>query len=520
MPSLILDLLIQIIKGEQKMKISAGQSGKFLQQHDFNGLLRDDEYKKMSPELESLGKRKDVDSEILQRAYDREDEERDLRVLDAYNRFEAGLQGILTKPETGVMQRKAGAAQSAVFEVNDYFAGEGGRLCDELPDDECRERFMDILASRRQTAINAVAQHQSQQYQNWKERTAAETIDSVLKGVNISPDAASLMHGERLLEGAILRLYRGCSPELLTLRLNAAKQAMYGGAIETIASSDPITALIVAESWKEQLGEQNYVILKEKLEPKARNQSLKMEFYSLRNLEGAALDAELADIVDQEMREELSDMILADRLRQEVQENRAEVERVNNISRELFQKYVQGTLGVEDLVDCGLSGEQRAIWRLIFSNSNEENSDESMLRVVDSIVTQEINEEHQIYISVAEGLDKIDASLLAVLFSLKENPESKLIIKGLEDIAESNLTAGGNTEDHAAAIRDFLHRVVVKVGKGEPFSITSMRNEVVKDHFGGQSNKIVTKKPETKEEAVLPKEARAQAGDEQAEKAE
>ncbi|GKT14608.1 hypothetical protein ADUPG1_004047, partial [Aduncisulcus paluster] len=76
---------------------------------------------------------------------------------------------------------------------------------------------MDILESRRRTAVDAVARHQSQEYQNWKEATAAATIDSVLKAVNLSPDAASLKHWERLLEGAILRLYRGNNPELLQL---------------------------------------------------------------------------------------------------------------------------------------------------------------------------------------------------------------------------------------------------------------------------------------------------------------
>lgn len=474
------------------MKISAGQDGKFLQQHGFQGLLNDEKHKAISPELENLGKRKGVDGAILQRAYDREDEERDLRVLDAYNRFEAGLQDILTTPETGVMQRQGGAAQSAVFEVNDYFAEQGGRLRDKLPDDECRERFMDILGSRRQTAISAVAQHQSQEYQNWKERTAVETIDSVLKGVNISPDAVSLMHGESLLEGAILRLYRGSNPELLAMRLSAAKQAMYAGALETIGSRDPVTALIVADSWKEQLGEYNYELLKEKLEPRARNQSLKMEFYSLRNLDGAALDAELADIVDQEMREELSDMILADRMRHEIQEKMFEMDRINLTSRELFQKYIQGSLNVEDIVDCGLSTELRAIWRVIFSNVIEQNSDESLLSTVDSVVTGGIGEEYQIYALMADGLDKIDASLLATLFNFKDNPEAKLIINGLKEISESKESAGGDMGDHAAAVRDFLHRIMVLVGKGKPFSITSLRNDVIKDYFEGKTAKTVS----------------------------
>ncbi|CCO23102.1 hypothetical protein [Maridesulfovibrio hydrothermalis] len=487
------------------MKISTGENGKFMQQSP-DGLFAGDKTKSISPDLENLTRKEGLDADILQRAHDREEEERDLRVLDAYNRFEAGLQDILTTPETGLMQRQAGAAQSAVFEVNDYFTEAGGRLRDELPDDECRERFMDILASRRKTAINAVARHQSQEYQNWKDRTAGETIDSVLKAVNICPDAASLMHGEKLLEGAMLRLYRGSNPELLELRLVSAKQAMYAGALETIGLKDPVTALIVAESWKEQLGMHNYELLREKYAPSARNQSLKMEFKTLRNLTDEEVQAELADIADQDMREELADMLLADRMRKRTLEERNEEERLNAINRHLFKRFTSGTLTVEEILDSGLSSGQRATWRIIFSRKGELAQDNALLSVVDAITAKEIVEEHQIYAAVTEGLGEMDAFMLAGLFRLKDNPEARLMVNGLCEISEANESISGDEEGHAAAVRDFMNRIASRINKGESFSITKVRNDVIKDHFEGRKagpvQQAVEKGPEESQEMV------------------
>ncbi|GKT30279.1 hypothetical protein ADUPG1_001462, partial [Aduncisulcus paluster] len=87
----------------------------------------------ISPELEKLSVSENIEPELLQRARDREEEERDLRVLDAYNRFESGLQEILANPESGLMELRAGDAQSAVFEVNDYFTEEGGVCATDCP---------------------------------------------------------------------------------------------------------------------------------------------------------------------------------------------------------------------------------------------------------------------------------------------------------------------------------------------------------------------------------------------------
>ena len=424
------------------MKISAGENGSFLNDVDAEGLFIKGKSKMVSPELKSLEKRKGVTNEIIQRAYDREDEERDLLVLDAYNRFESGLQELLNT----VMQREAGAAQSSVYEVKDYFMAEGDRIRDELPDDSCRELFMDILASRYKTAINAIAQHQSQQYQSWKERTASETIDSILEAVKISPDAATLKHGERLLEGAVLRLYRGSSKELLAMRLASAKETMYCGALETIGSRDPITALIVADGWREQLGSHNYEMLKEKLDPQARNQSIKMEFHSLRSLEGEELQVELDDVVDQNMRDELADMINADHLCRQQMDEKADKDRTNLIFRELFQRYTKGILTVEDIIDSGLSGPHRSMWRSILSNAANGNEDAALLDVVKSVVRVETTEEYQVYTALTEGLGKADASLLATLVNFKDHPEAKLIINGLQDISESVIADGGNEE--------------------------------------------------------------------------
>lgn len=463
------------------MIIVNSKSDNFLIGQGADGLFGVEKESNISPNLEMLAGCDGVDSELFQRARDREDEERDLRVLDGYNRFEAGLQEILVNPESGLMELRAGDAQLAVFKVNDYFAEEGGRLRDSLPDDECRTRFMDILESRRKTAVEAVARHQSQEYQNWKERTAADTIDSVLKAVNLSPDAASLMHGEGLLEGAILRLYRGSNPELLQLRLITAKQAMYAGALETIGMKDPVTALIMCESWKEQLGEAYHEQLHDLFEPLARNQTMKQEFYFLRNMDEEQLEAELEDLKDEDMRRELSEMLAADaELRERLQQQTVE-ERVNMACRELFKKFVDGDLTVESILDSGLDGEMRSLWLLIFSRKGEKGSDEVLIKVVQGLINDEISAEFQIHGAIVDGLGEMDASMLASLFMLKENPESRLMVNGLSEICEPSVS--GDQRDQAAAIRDFLNRVTVLVSKGESFSVTKIRNEVVADHF-------------------------------------
>ncbi|WP_203544793.1 hypothetical protein [Desulfovibrio sp. JC010] len=465
------------------MKVVNSKGGNFLKGLDEDGLFGSEREPSMSPQMESLRSLEKVEPELLQRARDREEEERDLRVLDAYNSFEAGLQEILANPEYGVMQLRAGDAQSAVFEVNDYFTEEGGSLRDELPDDECRTRFMDILESRRRTAIDTVARHQSQEYQNWKESTAAATIDSVLKAVNLSPDAASLMHGEALLEGAIMRLYRGSNPELLQLRLITAKQAMYAGALETIGGKDPVSALIMTDSWKEQLGEANYERLRGLFEPLARNQSMKQEFYFLRNMDDEQIEAELHDLKDDDMRRELAEMLIADRQLRERAERNAAEERINMACRVLFKRFVDGVLSSEDILDSGLDAEMRSLWMHIFSCKGEKGSEDVLIKVVEAVINDEISEEYQIYAAIVQGLAEADASLLAALFTFKDNPEARLMVNGLREIGERSTTASDDRRDHAAAIRDFLQRVAVMLSKGETFSVTKVRNEVIADHF-------------------------------------
>ncbi len=465
------------------MKIVNSKGADFLKGLEAGEFLGTAKEPGMSPDLELLTARDGINPDLLQRARDREEEERDLRVLDAYNRFEIGLQEILRDPETGVMELRAGEAQAGVFVVNDYFAEEGGRLRDELPDDECRVRLMDILESRRKTAVDAVARHQSQEYQNWKETTAAQTIDSVLKAVNISPDASSLKHGEQLLEGAIMRLYRGSNPELLQLRLLTAKHAMYAGALETIGIKDPVSALIMVESWKEQLGNMHYERLHELFEPLARNQHMKQEFHSLRYMEGEQLQAELADLRDDDMRRELAEMVEADRTLRERAELNFKAERLNILCRELFKRFLEGQLTAEDILDSGLEPEMRSRWLLIAGSKVESGSDEMLISIVQGIIADEITEEHQIYAAVVDGLGEVDASALAALFMFRKHPEIRLMINGLREIGERCAAVSGDQRDHGAAIRDFLQRVAAKAGKGDLFSVTTIRNEVMDDHF-------------------------------------
>ncbi|WP_415715297.1 hypothetical protein [Maridesulfovibrio sp.] len=488
------------------MKVVNSKVGNFLKGQSDEGLFGSEKEPGMSPELEKLAAREGVDPVLVQRARDREEEERDLRVLDAYNRFESGLQEILLDPESGLMLLRAGEAQSAVFKVNDYFTEEGGRLRDELPDDECRTRFMDILESRRRTAVDAVARHQSQEYQNWKESTAAKTIDSVLKGVNLCPNAASLSYGERLLEGAVLRLYRGSNPELLQLRLITAKQSMYAGALESIGEKDPVSALIMTESWKEQLGAERYEFLHEMFEPQARNQHMKQEFHLLRNMEDEQLEAELHDLKDDDMRRELAEMIRADReLRRKVEEQ-AEEERMNLICRGLFKRFVDGVLSVEDILDSGLKDELRSMWLGIFSRKGVKGSDEALIKVVAGVIDDEISEEYLIYGAVLDGLSEADAALLAALFMFKDNPESRLMVNGLREIGARSEAVSADQRDQAAAIRDFIHRVAALIGKGEPFSVIKVCNEIIADHF---ANGLAVKEIETGQRKVSEHESSA-----------
>jgi hypothetical protein len=472
------------------MKVVNPKGSNFLKGQSEEGLFGPEKETRMSPELERLAAIGGVDPDLLKRARDREEEERDLRVLDAYNRFESGLYNILADPKSGIMQLRAGDAQSAVFEVNDYFTEEGNRLCDELPDDDCRSRFMDILESRRKTALDAVARHQSQEYQNWKESTAAATIDSVLKGVKLSPDSASLMHGELLLEGAILRLYRSSNLELTQLRLIAAKQSMYAGALETIGANDPISALIMVDSWKEQLGEEYYEQLLEKFKPLARNQSIKQEFYSLRGMDDEQIEAELKDLKDEDMRREISEMLSVDRELRARTDRIAQEEQRNAACRELFKKFVEGVLSTEDILDSGLDAEMRSLWLLIFGRKGEKGSDEALMKVVNGLICDAISEERQIYAAIVGGLGEMDAALLIAMFEFRDNPESRLAINGLREISERGAVVSCEVRDLAAAVRDFLNRVAALIAKGEPFSVTRVRNEVIADHFtkgqGGQ----------------------------------
>lgn len=465
-------------------KISAGGMGKFsAEQGRIDILGQDGRSSSVSPDVALLLGKKDIAPELIRRAHDRQDEERDLRVLDAYNSFETGLQEILNSPKTGVMQQQAGAAQNATNEVNEYFSGEGGKFLDNLPDDESRLRLTVLLNSRRKTAINLVAQHQSQEYQNWKDKTACDTIDSVLKSVNLSPDYATLVHGENLLEGAVLRLYRGSDPEVLNHRLGSAKQAMYAGAIESIGAKDPISALIVTESWKDRFTDEVYAQLVEKLKPLAWNQNIKQEYGLLRGLSEEEVAANIEDIFDPSMQQELVEMLRADKLQQAATEKKAEDERLNIMNRDLFQKYNGGSLTPEVITDSGLPVQFRQLWRSIIEREDKMGEDGSFIAAVDGITSRTITVEYQIYLLMGSGLGAGDASMLATLFSIRDNPQAKLILNCLKDLAEANQQAGGEVEDYAAAIRDLLNRVLYLLQKGEVFSITAIRNEVRDDYF-------------------------------------
>ncbi|SMF32541.1 hypothetical protein [Desulfovibrio gilichinskyi] len=466
-------------------KISAGGMGKFSAKQGRSDILGPDgRSSRVSPEVELLLSRKDIAPELIRRAHDRQDEERDLRVLEAYNSFETGLQEILNSPKTGVMQQQADAAQNATNEVNDYFSEEGGKLLDKLPDDEARSRLTALLNSRRKTAINLVAQHQSQEYQNWKDKTARDTIDSVLKSVNLSPDFATLAHGEHLLEGAVLRLYRGSDPEVLNHRLSSAKQAMFAGAIESIGSKDPISALIVASSWQDRFSEEAYAQLVEKLKPLAWNQNLKQEYASLRGLSDEEVAANIEDIVDPAMQQELVEMLRADKFQQEATAKKAKDARLSILNRNLFQQYSDGSLTPEVITDSGLPVQFRQLWRRVIEREDTSGEDGPFIAVVDGITSHTITAEYQIYSLMAVGLGAGDAAMLATLFGVRDNPQAKLIMNCLKDLAEANQQAGGEVEDYATAIRDLLNRILYLLQKGEVFSITAIRNEVSDDYFG------------------------------------
>ncbi|WP_051677122.1 hypothetical protein [Maridesulfovibrio frigidus] len=467
-------------------KVSAGGFGKFAgESNPGPGIVLGgtNGQKKVSPEVELLLGNKEIAPELLQRARDRQDEERDLRVLDAYNTFEIGLQEILNSPETGVMQRMEGAAQTATSEVNDYFAEEGGKLLDKLPDEEACERFMGILNSRRKTAINIVAQHQSQEYQSWKDKTARDTIDSVLRSVNMSPDRASLEHGERLLEGAVMRLYLGSNPAVLAQRLGSAKQAMFAGAIEAIGANDPISALIVAASWKQRFSEEAYAQLVTKLNPFAWNQSLKQEFAALRTLGDEEVEKNIKAITDTAMQDELREMLRADKVQQAAMAKKAEDDKLNGLNRALFQQYTEGKLNPEIITDSGLPLLFRQVWRKILERRDRVGGDGPFLTAVNGITSRQIVVEYQIYTMIAGGLGVTDAAMLVGLFGMRDAPQAKLIMNSLRDIADAAKLAGSDTEDHGAAVRDLLHRVQYYLQKGEVFSITGIRNEVIDDYF-------------------------------------
>ncbi len=479
-------------------KISAGGMGKFSVEQGRSDILGPDGRSgSVSPEVELLLSKKDIAPELIRRVHDRQDEERDLRVLDAYNSFEAGLQEILNSPKTGVMQQQAEAAQNATNEVNDYFSEEGGKLLDNLPDDEARSRLTALLNSRRKTAISLVAQHQSQEYQNWKDKTARDTIDSVLNSVNLSPDFATLAHGENLLEGAVLRLYRGSDPEVLNHRLSSAKQAMFAGAIESIGAKDPISALIVANSWQDRFSDEAYAQLVEKLKPLAWNQNLKQEYASLRGLSEEEIAANLEDIIDPAMQQELIEMLRADKLQQAAMAKKAEDENLSTLNRNLFQQYSGGNLTPEVITDSGLPVQFRQLWRRVIEREDKMGEDGPFIAAVDGITSHTITVEYQIYSLMAVGLGAGDASMLATLFSVRDNPQAKLIVNCLKDLAEANQRAGGEVEDYAAAIRDLLNRVMYLLQKGEVFSITAIRNEVRDDYFGNDQQ--FPKKPDTDE---------------------
>ncbi|OEU71255.1 MAG: hypothetical protein BA863_10850 [Desulfovibrio sp. S3730MH75] len=467
-------------------KVSAGGFGKFAgEPNPGPGIVLGgtNGQQKVSPEVELLLGNKEIAPELLKRAHDRQDEERDLRVLDAYNTFEIGLQEILNSPETGVMQRLEGAAQTATSEVNDYFAEEGGKLLDKLPDDEACERFMGILNSRRKTAINIVAQHQSQEYQNWKDKTARDTIDSVLRSVNMSPDRASLEHGERLLEGAVMRLYLGSDPAVLAQRLGSAKQAMFAGAIESIGANDPISALIVAASWKQLFSEEAYAQLVTKLNPFAWNQNLKQEFATLRSLGDEEVEENIKAITDPAMQEELREMLRADKIQQGAMAKKAEDDKLTGLNRALFQQYSEGKLNPEIITDSGLPLIFRQVWRGILERKDRVGGDGPFLTAVNGITSRQVVVEYQIYTMIAGGLGVTDAAMLVALFSMRDAPQAKLIMNSLRDIADAAKLAGSDTEDHGSAVRDLLHRVQYYLQKGEVFSITGIRNEVIDDYF-------------------------------------
>lgn len=429
------------------------------------------------------GVRSEAADEFGLRAFQRGEEMRDLHVLEAYSALEEGLRNLLHSPDQGVLGLSDREAQGCTRRVAEYFDTEGEKILADLPDDECKERFADVMGSRRKVAMRTAARHESQEFFKWKERTAQRTVDEVIKSAAADPDPMFLEHGAQFIEGTINRLYRGDSVEVLKRRCLAAVQEMYRGALESIGGNNPLRALSLLEFWKVNFDEETYEELKDSFSPGALRQKVRYEYEDLRFMPPEEARKLIDEIKDEELHAELSAMVGSGMVLREAETAKAEKRELDEVCRQLFEKMEKSELTPDDVLYSALPQNERLLWLAALERSVRPSSDVLFLEMVEAITDGKVESVHEIFLACAGGLSTEKARSCEYLLGLRDRADWRALVNCLAMLAQACKGYDTKPDVSAAVCNDFLSRFKDLEQEGKKLEFGKIVREVIADHF-------------------------------------
>jgi hypothetical protein len=417
------------------------------------------------------------------RAAERDDEIRDLHVLEAFAMLEQGLRELLHSPDTGVLSTRDRDAQGCTRRVSEFFDTEGGKILNDLPDEESMARFTDVMSSRRRIAMITAAKHESREFASWKDKTVMKTVEEVIASAAADPDTELLEYGTGVIEGTIRRLYRGESEDVLQSRYIAAVKEMYRGALESVSDSEPLRAVELLDKWKNIFGEELYEELNDSITPAALREKVRDEYADLRFMQPDKAQKIIDTLKDSDLHAELSAMVGTAITFEHAKAKQEENSKLELIYAELFQKLSQSQLTPDQILYSKLSKNERLLWLKILKRSLGEADNSVFVKQIELLSTDNINSSVEIYSACSEGLSARNAKICCWLFSIRDRADWMPVALSLQTLQRECLSHNCDTKATGEIYRDFLFRLkqLIKAGKTPDFIL--LVHKVLEEHL-------------------------------------
>lgn len=425
----------------------------------------------------------EMSDEVKARVSQREDEIRDLYVLEACAQFEEKLRTLLNDSDQGVLVQEDRNAHGCTAKVADFFDTEGEKIKNDLPDEACLLRFSALLANRRTVALITSAEHESREFFKWKNKVVAETVEQAILSAAADPDPKFLEYSSELIEGTVRRLFRGEDEKTLAQRIHAALSRMYKGALESLNSSDPHVAMEFLKQWKVNLDKDDYAELKKSIMPNIFLQKVRKRYEELRFMDSKKAAELIKVIKEKSLRDELSEMVSAGRN----MDNQKDAEKIEscilNYGADLFRKLRSKELSPDEILYSDLPSESRLMWLKIINRSFGEADNSVFISTVESITSGNCLDAGKIYAACASGLSVEDAEVCFDILELRKRADWKPIANCISLLKKISRQYAADDEDVCALIRDFNSRLKKACAAEKTPDFTKLSEDLICDHF-------------------------------------